>query len=135
MRKLAFCISENKDADQLRGNREADQRLCFRYTDNSIMPLLPSSVTVQPSLCLAWSETLKTVFSQRGSNYLFSPELHHEKPYFSPMQPFNIFVIFISRRDLPFDCSSSCSLLFYYFFLLCAVCSVPGYVVHCLYIV
>ena len=30
VRKLAFCICENKDADQLRGNPEADQRLCFR---------------------------------------------------------------------------------------------------------
>ena len=30
VRKLAFCICENKDADQLRGNRKADQRLCFR---------------------------------------------------------------------------------------------------------
>ena len=30
MRKQAFCICESKDADQLRGNREADQRLCFR---------------------------------------------------------------------------------------------------------
>ena len=29
LRKPAFCIWENKDADQLRGNREADQRLCF----------------------------------------------------------------------------------------------------------
>ena len=29
MRKPAFCICENKDADQLRGNREADQRLVF----------------------------------------------------------------------------------------------------------
>ena len=27
-------------ADQLRGNHEADQRLCFRYKDSSI-PLLP----------------------------------------------------------------------------------------------
>ena len=36
MRKPDFCISENKDADQLRGNREADQRLCFRYTDSTI---------------------------------------------------------------------------------------------------
>ena len=27
MRKPAFCICENKDADHLRGNREADQRL------------------------------------------------------------------------------------------------------------
>ena len=42
MRKPAFCICENKDADQLRGNREADQRLCFRYMD-STMPLLSKS--------------------------------------------------------------------------------------------
>ena len=40
VRKPAFCICENKDADQLRGNREADQRLCFRYTDSTV-PLLP----------------------------------------------------------------------------------------------
>ena len=38
-RKLAFCIYENKDVDQLRGNHEADQRLCFRYIDSTI-PLL-----------------------------------------------------------------------------------------------
>ena len=36
MRKLAFCIGENKDADQLRGNREADQRHCFRYIASTI---------------------------------------------------------------------------------------------------
>ena len=40
VRKPDFCICENKDADQLRGNREADQRLCFRYTESTI-PLLP----------------------------------------------------------------------------------------------
>ena len=40
VRKLAFCICENKDADQLPGNPEADQRLCFRYMDSTI-PLLP----------------------------------------------------------------------------------------------
>ena len=70
MRKPAFCMCENKDADQLRGNREADQRLCFRYTD-SIIPLLlkseisslsPSSVAVQPGLCQTWSETPNTGF-------------------------------------------------------------------------
>ena len=27
VRKLAICICKNKDADQLHGNREADQRL------------------------------------------------------------------------------------------------------------
>ena len=30
MGKPTICIGENKGADQLRGNREADQRLCFR---------------------------------------------------------------------------------------------------------
>ena len=40
IRKPAFCICENKDADQLRGSREADQRLCFRYIDSTIL-LLP----------------------------------------------------------------------------------------------
>ena len=39
VRKPFFCICENKDADQLRGNREADQRLCFRHTASAI-PLL-----------------------------------------------------------------------------------------------
>ena len=40
VRKPAFCICENKDTDQLRGNREADQRLCFHYIDGKIS-LLP----------------------------------------------------------------------------------------------
>ena len=42
MRKPAFCICENKDADQLRGNREADQDLCSRFIDSTI-PLLSKS--------------------------------------------------------------------------------------------
>ena len=65
MRKPTICIGENKDADQLRGDREADQRLCFRYTDSTFPPLLipkfsrfwVSSVTVQAGLCWTWSET------------------------------------------------------------------------------
>ena len=42
MRKPFFAIYENKDADQLRGDGKADQRLCIRYTDSTI-PLLPTS--------------------------------------------------------------------------------------------
>ena len=42
MRKPAFCISKNKDAEQLRSNCAADQRLCFRYIDSTI-PLLSKS--------------------------------------------------------------------------------------------
>ena len=60
VRKPTFCICENKDADQLRGNREADQRLCFRYLDNTIplppkskiLSLEPSPAAVQPGLCM-----------------------------------------------------------------------------------
>ena len=37
-----FCLCENKGADQLRSNCEADQRLCFCYTDSTI-PLLSKS--------------------------------------------------------------------------------------------
>ena len=78
MRKPTFCICQNKDADQLRGNREADQLLCFRYLD-SMTPLLSkseisslwsSSVAVQPGLCRTRSETRMLVFSRRGSNTL-----------------------------------------------------------------
>ena len=40
MRKPAFCICENKGADQPSSNRATDQHLCFRYTASTI-PLLP----------------------------------------------------------------------------------------------
>ena len=69
MRKPTFCICENKDAD-----READQRLCFRYLDSTI-PILPkykisslwpSPVDAQPGLCQTWSESTLLVFSRRG---------------------------------------------------------------------
>ena len=42
MRKPVFGICENKGADQLRGNRDAAQRLWFRYMDSTIT-LLPKS--------------------------------------------------------------------------------------------
>ena len=59
MRKATFCICENKGAYQLRSNWEADQRLCFRYTDSTnpllskfeISGLWPFSMLVQLGLC------------------------------------------------------------------------------------
>ena len=45
VRKRDYCLCENKGADQLRGNREADQRLCFRYTDSTIPLLLKSEIS------------------------------------------------------------------------------------------
>ena len=51
MRKPTICVCENKDADQLRGNREADQRLCFRHRESTI-PLLSKSKIFSHILCL-----------------------------------------------------------------------------------
>ena len=75
MGKPTISIGENKDADQLCGNREADQCLCFRYSDSTIPLLLKSeissfqnaSVTVQPDLCRTCSETTLLVFPRGGS--------------------------------------------------------------------
>ena len=81
MRKPIFCICENKDADQLRSNCKADQRLCFSYIDTcSAIPLLPkseisshlpSSVTVQPDLCRTRSETRTLVSHDAAHIYFF----------------------------------------------------------------
>ena len=53
MRKPTFCICENKDADLLCGNREADQRLCFRYTDSAIPLLSKSEISSLEPSCVA----------------------------------------------------------------------------------
>ena len=48
MRKpvVVFCKCENKDADQLRDNREAYHRLYFRNMDSTI-PLLSKSESLR----------------------------------------------------------------------------------------
>ena len=45
MGKPTICIGENKNADQLHDNREADQHLCFCYLDSTIPLLLKSEIT------------------------------------------------------------------------------------------
>ena len=45
VRKPAFCICKNKDADMLCGNREADQHLCFRYIARTIPLLLKYKIS------------------------------------------------------------------------------------------
>ena len=80
-RKPDFCLCENKGADQVRSNCEADQRLCFRYTDSTNPLLLKSeiSVTVQASLCRTWSETPKIGFSRRGSFYFIREQCRNRR--------------------------------------------------------
>ena len=60
MRRPAFCICENKDADQLRGNREVDQRLCFRYIACTI-PLVPKYKISLMEISLCENDPLKPV--------------------------------------------------------------------------
>ena len=45
MGKPTICIGENKGADQLRSNCEADQRFCFRYSHSTISLLLKSEIS------------------------------------------------------------------------------------------
>ena len=51
MGKPTICIGENKGADQLRSNCEADQRLCFRQTDSTIPLLLIFSFKLLALCC------------------------------------------------------------------------------------
>ena len=44
LRKSTICIGENKAADQLCSNCTADQRLCFRCTDSTILLLFKSEI-------------------------------------------------------------------------------------------
>ena len=61
IRNQTICICENAGADQLRGDREAEQRLCFRYRDSTI-PLL-YFLTLKFAACshLLWSYSLVCV--------------------------------------------------------------------------
>ena len=70
-RKPAFCICENKDADQLRGDREADQCLCFRYADSTIPFQNFKLLGIFCGLCWTWSETPKTGFLMTRLIYSF----------------------------------------------------------------
>ena len=45
MRKPTICLCENKGADQLHSNCEADLRLCFRYMDSTFSFLLKSEIS------------------------------------------------------------------------------------------
>ena len=73
--KTGFLYMRKQDADQLRGNREADQRLCFRYMDSTI-PQLPKSkfqasrVAIFRGLCQTWSQTPNTGFL--STNLMFA---------------------------------------------------------------
>ena len=72
MGKPTICIYENKGADQLRGNREADQRLCFRYSDSTI-PLLLISERPFKRLALFCARTGRFVSDLFGNHIVGFP--------------------------------------------------------------
>ena len=74
MRKQDFCLWENKGTDQLRSNCEADQPLCFCYTNSTISLLkseiLSSSLLLRlyrPVCVRPGRKPWRTVFSHRSS--------------------------------------------------------------------
>ena len=78
MGKPTICKGENKGADQLRSNCEADQRLCFRNTDSTVPLLLKVSVCVRPVQkphCWFFHEVAQMYNVERTMN-----NLHHQLP-------------------------------------------------------
>ena len=119
MRKPDFCICENKAADQLCGNRTADQRLCFRYVyiEQTLFYLNPK---FQVSSHLLWlcspvcvgpgRKSRRPVFSQRGSYHL---DNEHQRGAFQSDLP--LCCSHISEADFPMTRHNHVlSVLFFY---------------------
>ena len=85
MRKPDFCLCENKRADQLRSNCEADQRLCFRFSDSTIS--LPPKFQISSHLLSLYSSLFvrpgrkprRPVFSRRGSFSIYIGPFPYER--------------------------------------------------------
>ena len=100
--KPTICINENKGADQLRINCEADQRLCFRYSDSTFPLLLKSeissfklfSVLVKVSLYRTSSDTTLLVFPPGSSNVNYTFAVYCKKPLNKSMFFFFVFFLF-----------------------------------------
>ena len=94
-RKPDICLCENKGADQLRSNCEADQRLCFRYSDSTIPLLLKSEISsfysflslYRPVCVGPGRKPRRPVFSRRGSNQ------KQKRRFETPVVLFDVFVL------------------------------------------
>ena len=78
MRKPAFCMCENKGANQQHGNCTADQPFCFRYVDSTILLLSKSEFSIIAILCgcTAWFVSdlvgnLEVRFSREVAHIMF----------------------------------------------------------------
>ena len=90
---FALCMGENKGADQLRSNCEADQRLCFRYTDfyfklklqtSSLLVWLYRPVCVGPCWNLNCRFSHAQAHFMSGKMYVLSNKALCHLPLFDP---------------------------------------------------
>ena len=118
MRKPTICIGENKDADQLRGNREADQRLCFRFATRIVQFLFYLNPEFQASssfLCLYSPVCVGAVrkphcwFSHEAAHFIGNHSKCFDQIFsFIPLLSFYIF-------SIESGISMSCLLEYHYF--------------------
>ena len=124
--KPTICICENKDAGQLRGNREADQRLCFRYSDiivqflSYLNPKFQASSSFYRPVCVGPVRKPHCWFSHEAAHLSFTvfhyqanTSLQHEQvpqPGVKELFPSVNFlpgtISHTSKRDAPADISS-----------------------------
>ena len=102
MGKPTICIGEIKVADQLRSNCEADQRLCFRYSDSTI-PLSKSKIQASYHLLCLYSSVF--VGPVRKPHCWFSHETAQMLPLADthPIPASFAFLIARSMQNLPTD--------------------------------
>ena len=74
---MYYLCSENKGADQLRGYREADLRLCFRLCRLLVFPRGGSNNNKNLAIIESWSVNLPR--SLLGENNTLLTEPCHEK--------------------------------------------------------
>ena len=104
MGKPTICIGENKGADQLRGNREADQRLCFRFAVTAklisafvfatriVQFLFYSNPKFQASTCSSFLCLYRSVCVDpvRKPHFWFFHEVAHLNLCFKPLATANV---------------------------------------------
>ena len=78
--ELYYPSSENKGADQLRGYREADLRLCFRLGKNPVFSRCGSTAGHHVSVSPVWHiPFLINIFNAlECSQFYFYPVTHHD---------------------------------------------------------
>ena len=92
VRKPAFCIFENKDADQLRG-----KRLCFRYTDSTIPLLLKSEISNPLAIFCGYTARFVSDLVGNPEDWFSHNEDHIVKLGFTVLTYYFLFSLLMNR--------------------------------------